>query len=435
MIQSNIQKTQTHLLARFSSVAIINAIGAVLLIVLNVVLARLSGEQGVGTYNFVWAWIEILVVLSMLGLDKLVMRDVAYHTTNLAWAKLRGLLAGSFSLLLVATITCALASAVVFKFILPSFFTPFLLVAVLIGLIVIPFRALTFYFYGILIALRKSLFAQIPMFIGQPLFTILTFAAFVLFWGTSYATGIVAVTASAISACIVAIISFALSVRFLPKNIYSVKSEYDLKAWLKVSLPMMSLASMALINCRADIIMIGFFKDTDQAGIYAVSSRLSEFIRFGALAINPVVVGLIAQHHASNQREKLQRVVRSSARYLLLWAFVSLLAIFFLGSHFLSIFGQGFQAGYTALLILSIGQAMTIVLGPVDSILIMTGHHHAALIGLIVSTIVNLLLNVLLIPHYGMAGAAIATATSATIWSLVLAFAVIKRLHFRPFAF
>ncbi|WP_432799397.1 polysaccharide biosynthesis C-terminal domain-containing protein [Poriferisphaera sp. WC338] len=433
--ETPISSSKPHLLPRVSGVAVVNAIGAALLLLLNLVLARIAGERGVGAYNFAWAWIEVIVVFSMLGMDKLAMRDVAYHLANGAWGKLQGLVRGSTLLLILATVMCAgiLAGAMFLWF--GDYFKPVLLTAVLIGMTVVPFRALAFHLHGVLLGLKKPLHAQIPMFICQPLFTIMIFIVLVIVYGQAYATGTVAVTASSVSAFGVAGLSAIYCLKYLPREMKGVRGEYDLPQWLRVALPMMFLASMTLLNTRADIIMIGLFKTADDAGIYAVSSRIAEFIRFGALTINPVIAGLIAQHHAQNQREKLKRVVRSSSRLLLLWSVLSLAVLVSFGYVILGVFGEGFHAGYVPLLILAVGQFMTLALGPVDSILLMTGHHYAAAYGLVIATLLNVVLNILLIPILGMTGAAIATAVSASIWSSILAFAVIKRMHFRPFAF
>ncbi|QQE11117.1 polysaccharide biosynthesis C-terminal domain-containing protein [Planctomycetota bacterium] len=440
MTDTGSQQPKTpHLLPRIMSVALINGIGAIFLLVLNFILARKLGKDGVGIYNYAWAWIEVVVVFSTLGLNKLAMRDVAYHVTHNAWTKLRGLLIGSTAMLTASAVIASGLLAVVFYFFLDNVFELIFLQAVLLGLAVIPFRSLAFHFYGILLGLRKSMQAQIPMFIGQPFFTIIIFLIIMWYYGISQITGLSAVTASMLSALLVALISLVISFKYIPREVLSVKSEYTPIPWLKVAMPMMFMASMALINIRADIIMIGLLGRSDdltgEVGVYTIASRCSELIRFGILAVNPVIVGLIAKHHATKQHDKLKHVVKSSARYLLFGALASVAALYFFGQPILSIFGSGFEVGYTALMILAIGQFMTIALGPVDATLIMTGHHHIALIGLLIATIVNLILNAVLIPQFGMTGAAIATATSATIWSTILAMAVVKKLHFRPFAF
>ena len=420
---------------RVLSVAVVNALGAVLLLLLNFLLARLTNEQAVGAYNIAWAWIEVLVVLGMLGFDKLAMRDVAYCLSHQSWGKLRGLLIGSTAAITLSSLILASTTAVIAWRFLPSVYAPLLFASVLIGLTVVPMRALAFHLHAILIAMRRSLQAQIPMFIGQPLFTIVLVLGLILVFGREHLTGPNTVAASSISAFLVMVLSAIFCTTYLPKQIRSAQSQYDFPAWIKIALPMMLIASMSLINIRADIIMLGAFRSADNAGVYAIASRLSEVIRFGALAVNPVIVGLIARHHATNEKEQLRKVIRISYKLLLLWSAIGLAMVMLFGSQILSLFGGGFQIGYIPLLILALGQFMTIALGPVDSILIMTGHHHAALAGLVVATIANITLNLMLIPMFGMAGAAIATATSATLWSIILAAAVVKRLHFRPFAF
>jgi O-antigen/teichoic acid export membrane protein len=64
----------------------------------------------------------------------------------------------------------------------------------------------------------------------------------------------------------------------------------------------------------------------------------------------------------------------------------------------------------------------------VGALLNMTGHERDTMNGMIVAMVVNVGLNLVLAPLYGMAGAAAATATSVLVWNILLRKAVLKRL-------
>jgi O-antigen/teichoic acid export membrane protein len=66
-------------------------------------------------------------------------------------------------------------------------------------------------------------------------------------------------------------------------------------------------------------------------------------------------------------------------------------------------------------------------MGPVGVVLIMTGHERDAALAIGVSAVLNLILNAILIPGWGMEGAAVATAASTVVWNILMAIALYQR--------
>ena len=92
--------------------------------------------------------------------------------------------------------------------------------------------------------------------------------------------------------------------------------------------------------------------------------------------------------------------------------------------------------GTRTLTILSVGQFMNVVAVSVGLILIMTGHEDDTFEGLAIVTIANVILNVLLIPIWGLKGAAVANAVSTIIWNILLGMRVVhRRLGIYPSTF
>jgi len=98
-------------------------------------------------------------------------------------------------------------------------------------------------------------------------------------------------------------------------------------------------------------------------------------------------------------------------------------------------FGAEFLKGQTSLVILCSGQLINILCGSVGTLLIMTGQQRFSIISLIVSTVFNIGLNVLLTAELGMAGTAIAAASSLVIWNGMMLFFVKRKINIRPTAF
>ena len=131
---------------------------------------------------------------------------------------------------------------------------------------------------------------------------------------------------------------------------------------------------------------------------------------------------------------RLQRGITKSTRIALALATPILLLLVLFGQWFLLLFGEGFASGYNALVILCIGQFVSVAVGPAGWILLMTGNEQKAVVALAVSTTLNITLNFMLIPRMGINGAAIATASSAFVMNLILVGFVWKSLGLNPTA-
>ena len=104
------------------------------------------------------------------------------------------------------------------------------------------------------------------------------------------------------------------------------------------------------------------------------------------------------------------------------------------GRRFLLLFGPQYTSGQTALVLLSLGQLVNIVAGPVAGLLTMTGHERDVVMGVGLGTGANLALSLILIPLWGINGAACAAAASLILWNVFLVRRVRRRLALSPIA-
>jgi O-antigen/teichoic acid export membrane protein len=105
------------------------------------------------------------------------------------------------------------------------------------------------------------------------------------------------------------------------------------------------------------------------------------------------------------------------------------------GWQLLRLFGPGFEAGYVALLLLAAGHLVASANGPAALVLNMTGHQDSAGITYGAAALTNIILNALLIPRLGIAGAALATALTTIGMSATLVTLVRRRLGLRSSIF
>src|SRR5205085_10084022 len=99
----------------------------------------------------------------------------------------------------------------------------------------------------------------------------------------------------------------------------------------------------------------------------------------------------------------------------------------------LSIFGSRFQEGQAALMILSLAMLVNLGTGNVDTVLLMGGRSSWNLFNSAGGVILNVGLNLMLIPRYGIAGSALAWAATIAFTNLAAVFEVRTFMGLRPF--
>ena len=99
-----------------------------------------------------------------------------------------------------------------------------------------------------------------------------------------------------------------------------------------------------------------------------------------------------------------------------------------LGEPMLMLFGPGFDAGYPLLFLLVFGVVARAAVGPCESLLTMSGNQNICAFVYAMTLALNIALSVVLIPHFGLWGAAIATASSMIFEASALSFTVWRKL-------
>jgi len=155
---------------------------------------------------------------------------------------------------------------------------------------------------------------------------------------------------------------------------------------------------------------------------------------FFLLAVGPALAPTIASLSARGDTLRLQQIVVRSTRATLVPSLPAGLVGIAFGDRFLLLYGPGSVAGRAALTILSLGQLANVALGPVALLLLMSGHERDAARTLGATALVVAGLNAILIPRWGVTGAAAATAATVTLRSLLLGYLVPRRVGVRAHA-
>ena len=189
---------------------------------------------------------------------------------------------------------------------------------------------------------------------------------------------------------------------------------------LSISTPMLISGSLSFFLGLIDIALIGVFKTSSAVGVYSVAMKVSSVVVLSLGAINTIAAPKFAEFWAKGDKKGLLKVARQSTKIIFFISFPILIFVLIFPDYILKFFGHGFKEGAIALIMLTFGQFINAVSGSVGYILEMTGFQLFTQNIMIISVIINILLNLLLIPKYSIEGAAFASMITVIFWNLIM---------------
>lgn len=206
------------------------------------------------------------------------------------------------------------------------------------------------------------------------------------------------------------------------------------KQILQFSSPMMLSSLMLFLLNWTDVFMLGSMVSEKEVGIYNLAYKLASLAMLVIISMNVVLAPKITQLYKTNDSKELHSVIAKSTKLVIFLTVPIVLVLIIFSNSILSVFGDGFTQGKTALIIISIGILINVLTGNVDQILNMTNNQKALKNITIFGFLINLILNYLLIPTYGINGSAMASLITNTAFNLVCLFYIKKKLGFYTFA-
>lgn len=181
-----------------------------------------------------------------------------------------------------------------------------------------------------------------------------------------------------------------------------------------------------------DTILVAALASPHEAGIYKAAISYITQGTFASQAIVFVIGPLLSALLAQELRERAQSVYQTATWWLsaLAWPIYLTLALF--APLFMSAFGSEFVRGDTVLIILALPMLLAMAAGPVDVVLLMAGKSSWNLLNVALALTTNVVLNLLLIPRFGITGAAVAWAATILVSNTAALLEVRLFLKLRP---
>ena len=394
---------------------------------LGILLARFLGADGYGAYAYAFSWLTLLLVLATFGMPDLQVREIAAASARGDWSLLKGVIRRGLQIVTAAAVLISITAFIVFDQFRSAFsdseFTTLVLV-----LLLLPFVALLRCVCSALRGLYKVVLSQLIEMLARPACVFLGVLVIFLF-DDSLRSPESAMSIQVLVAIVLFLFAYSILRASLPEQLHEVRPAFNTRAWLVSGLPLMAGAGAGVINSQADILLLRYFGSAEDVGIYRVAVQGAMLVVLGLNVANALIAPHFARLYAKGDMRNLQKLVTVSARLIFLSALPLALAFMLFGDHLAGwVFGPEFTASYAPLAILSFGQLVSATMGSVGFLLNMTGHEKDVAKVLVITSIMNVILNALLIPAFQLVGAACATAITLASWNIALSVIVKKRI-------
>jgi O-antigen/teichoic acid export membrane protein len=180
----------------------------------------------------------------------------------------------------------------------------------------------------------------------------------------------------------------------------------------RYSLPMSLNRLILYTNNQTEVLVLGLLHAAGAVGVFGVTRRLSMVLAALLSSISVLLIPMVADLHHRREMAELDRLFRTATRWLFTIGFPLCLVEILFGQDLLTLFGEGFVSGTSALAILALGQLVNVGTGAAAGVLAIVGRTRLSMLDSLLFVGLSLGLDFLLIPRWNIVGAAVANATA-----------------------
>jgi O-antigen/teichoic acid export membrane protein len=421
-----------HLLVQrlASTVFMIRVVSAVLAFGSQVLFARWMGTFEFGIYVYVWTWVLLLGQAIDLGLGTAAQRFIPEYRERGFIALLRGFVSGSRWLAVTIAIAISVCAALAVRMIEP-WLDDYMVIPLYLACVTMPAYALANVQEGISRSYDWIGLAMMPAYIArQLLLTVLMATAYFAHLPMNAVTAMVVAGASIWLPTLwqMVLVNQRLSTRIEPGP-----KAYDFKIWLTTALPILMVEGFYSLLAYTDVLVLQHFRSPDEVAVYYAAAKTLALVSFIYYSVSATTAHRFSSYHVAGDRAGLSAFIAQSIKWTF-WPSLAATALLLLfGKPMLSLFGPQFTSGYYLMYILALGLLARAAIGPIERLLNMLGEQRICAMVYAGAFGVNLALCFVLIPRFGMMGAAISTATALIVESIMLYVVTRSRLGFHVF--
>ncbi len=377
----------------------------------RLLIARYLGPGDYGKIALAMTILALGTAVSVIGLNAGLQRYVSYFIGKKDKKRIVGTIKSGFRISFPLSLFISL---IVFIFspqiALHIFHNPELTPLFRIFSLIIPFNAAILLLKSLFLSFKKPEYSVYVESFGEQFLKLILTLVVVLLGGK-----ILGVAYAYLAALSITLIFGFLLLQFKVFKVFKSKimPVFDYRTLLIFSVPLFLSRILSLVMGWTDTFLLGYFKNETFVGLYNVALPLATsltifFTAFGALFF-PIVTELYARKKITD--------IRNVYTVILKWIFLVTFPIFFLMILFPReiiriLFGGAYLPASVALVMLCFGYFIHATIGPANlGLQTFKKTRYILYITLGMATL-NVILNILLIPRFGMIGAAAATTTT-----------------------
>ena len=404
--------------------------GLLLAFITRIIIARYGTDQ-YGIFSLALVVLNISILIATLGLQSGAARHIAYFRGKGETTKVQGTISASIQFATLASILFGLVIFFTSDVIATKIFhNAELILPLKILAFGIPFSTIISVFVSVFRGFErvqeKVYFQDILI---NALFLLLLLPIFFLHLPFSWIFYAYLVSLAFCALTLVLYTTRRLPVRLTVKPSVNAMG----KELLLFSLPLLGVAILGMIISWTDILMLGYFKTSDAVGLYNAANPLAQLTYFFSTAMLFIYVPVTTTLYAQNLLPEIRRSYTIVTKWIFSLALpLILIFILFPENVLVPLFGANYVAAGQALQILCLGSLIVNLLGPNCATLIAIGETRFLMWASIAAAGINVILNIALIPQWGIVGAAIATATSLALYCIIRHVKVHRLLRVNP---
>lgn len=388
----------------------------------TVLITRFFGVGTFGNYSLVFAISQIIALLFTLGIPNTLIKIIGNHSFTFLQAKkllLKGL-KGALIFSIIPVLFFYFGSEILAQSI---FHNTQLIHYFLIATIAIPLFIAHEIFLYFLIATKNFMKYNLFMFVIPNLLLIVFIYIFFTADKNNHYTFIAYALAILITVLLEATTIFELKSQKETISISTVEL-------IKTASPLLfSGLFMYLLN-YTNVILLGIMTNEEQVGIYNIAYKIGSIGFLVIVSVSTIITPKMAELYGQGNISQLKKLTHNATRLIAVLSLPIVLGLILFSNFILSFFGNEVVAGSTTLIIIAIGVLFSAISGNVDQILNMTENQTILRNITIFSFLINLILSYMLIPNYGIEGAAAASLITNVLINILCLYYIKKRLGF-----
>ena len=408
-------------------------LGGLLGLIFRIVIVRYISSTEFGFLSLAVVIVNILVLISSLGFESSVPRYISYALGKKEYPKVWAAIRASLTITLFLSVVLAIMLFLLAPWVSCLFHKPALITPIRILVFTIPLSTIV----NLLVSILRGFGDVKAKVYLQNIFSVcikIVLLALVIILGFSF-------EAVLYTYVIGSFLTLILLIHYVKNKVLRILPPFSgpypvlAKELVTFSLPLLGTGISSMIMGWTDTIMLGYFKSADVVGLYNVALPLSRFIALPLGALAFIYLPIASQLYAQGKLKEMKRLYASVTKWTFFITLPVLLCMLLAPKSILSLlFGKKYIGASIALQLLVVGEFVHTFLGPNGMTMISLGRTNIILFCTLISALSNIILNLLLIPKYGLAGAAGASAFSLALANILLSGFIFKFSNIHPFS-